>query len=126
MRLLTALANAPRALLMGLVRAYRTLFSPWVGQACRFEPTCSRYALEALEKHGALGGTVMTTWRLLRCHPLCAGGHDPVPDNAPWARRTSPPSTAPAAGLFTGLLHRDAAPGTASADNEPTPSKTTS
>jgi putative membrane protein insertion efficiency factor len=123
---LTTLARLPRAALMGLVRAYRLLFSPWVGQACRFEPTCSRYALEALEKHGALGGTVMTTWRLLRCHPLCAGGHDPVPDNPPWSRHKSPPSSPTAAGLFTGLLQSDAASGTAGANNEPTPSKTTS
>jgi putative membrane protein insertion efficiency factor len=126
MRPLTVLVRLPRTVLMGLVRTYRLLFSPWVGQACRFEPTCSRYALEALEKHGALGGTVMTTWRLLRCHPFCAGGHDPVPDNAPWARRRSSPDSPTAAGLFTGLLQRDAPPGTANANNEPTPSKTSS
>ena len=72
-----------RALLIGLVKGYRLLLSPWLGSACRFEPTCSRYALGALERHGAGWGTVLTVHRLLRCHPWCAGGHDPVPEQAP-------------------------------------------
>lgn len=71
----------PRALLMGAVRGYRFFLSPWLGSACRFEPTCSAYALRALERHGALKGSALTAGRLLRCHPWCAGGHDPVPDN---------------------------------------------
>ena len=66
-------------LLMGLVRGYRYFLSPWLGSACRFEPTCSLYALEALRQHGALTGSRLTAGRLLRCHPWCAGGHDPVP-----------------------------------------------
>lgn len=66
-------------LLMALVRAYRFFLSPWLGSACRFEPTCSLYALEALRQHGALTGSRLTAGRLLRCHPWCAGGHDPVP-----------------------------------------------
>jgi putative membrane protein insertion efficiency factor len=66
-------------LLMALVRGYRYFLSPWLGSACRFEPTCSLYALEALRQHGALTGSRLTTGRLLRCHPWCAGGHDPVP-----------------------------------------------
>ena len=66
-------------LLIGLVRAYRLLLSPWLGAACRFEPTCSRYALEALERHGAAAGSYLAARRLLRCHPWCDGGHDPVP-----------------------------------------------
>lgn len=65
--------------LMGLVRGYRYFLSPWLGSACRFEPTCSLYALEALRQHGALTGSRLTVSRLLRCHPWCAGGHDPVP-----------------------------------------------
>ena len=121
MTALTRLFHLPRAALMLLVRGYRLFFSPWVGRSCRFEPTCSRYALEALEKHGALGGTALTTWRLLRCHPLCAGGHDPVPDNAPWSRRHTAPSGNTATGLFTGLLQHDAAPARR-ANDEPTPS----
>ena len=126
MRWLRRIIDLPRILLMALVRAYRLLFSPWVGQSCRFEPSCSRYALEALEKHGALGGTALTTWRLLRCHPLCAGGHDPVPDNMPWARHRSPPTSSSADGLFTGLLQHDATPAPAPANDDPTLSKTTS
>ena len=61
------------------VRAYRLLLSPWVGHACRFQPTCSAYALEALERHGALRGGWLATWRILRCNPLVPGGYDPVP-----------------------------------------------
>lgn len=67
-----------RALIAG-VRAYRLLLSPWLGSSCRFEPTCSAYSLQALEIHGAAVGSYMTLRRLVRCNPLCAGGHDPVP-----------------------------------------------
>lgn len=70
-------------LLMGIVRAYRLLLSPWLGSACRFEPTCSSYSLQALEAHGAAVGTYLTLGRLVRCHPWCAGGHDPVPGKTP-------------------------------------------
>ena len=73
----------PQAVLVGAVRAYRFALSPWLGSACRFEPTCSAYALDALEKHGAAAGTVLTVGRVARCHPWCAGGHDPVPDTPP-------------------------------------------
>lgn len=73
----------PRQALMGLVQGYRLLLKPWLGNACRFEPSCSAYALQALERHGALHGGALTGWRLLRCHPWCDGGCDPVPDNAP-------------------------------------------
>jgi uncharacterized protein len=65
--------------LIRLVKAYRLLLSPWLGSSCRFEPTCSRYAIEALEVHGAAKGSYLTAGRLLRCHPWCAGGFDPVP-----------------------------------------------
>lgn len=70
-------------LLIGLVKGYRFLLSPWLGSACRFEPTCSLYALDALRQHGALAGSYLTTARLLRCHPWCQGGHDPVPAHKP-------------------------------------------
>ncbi len=69
--------------LMGLVKAYRLLLSPWLGSACRFEPTCSVYSLGALGAHGALAGSYLTLARLVRCHPWCAGGHDPVPEQKP-------------------------------------------
>ncbi|MDF1486324.1 membrane protein insertion efficiency factor YidD [Ramlibacter sp. H39-3-26] len=68
-----------RRLLIALVRAYRLLLSPWLGSACRFEPTCSAYALQALERHGAVAGSCLVLRRLARCHPWCDGGHDPVP-----------------------------------------------
>lgn len=81
--LLARLARLPRAALMALVRGYRLLLSPWLGSACRFEPSCSLYALEALQRHGAVAGSALTGWRLLRCHPWCAGGCDAVPERAP-------------------------------------------
>lgn len=96
------LINAPRRLLMALVRGYRFFLSPWLGSACRFEPTCSVYSLQALERHGALGGTYLTLGRLARCHPWCNGGHDPVPDAIGGlftrleARRKAPTSADPA------------------------------
>lgn len=71
-----------RRLLIGLVKAYRLLLSPWLGQSCRFEPTCSVYAIGALEKHGAAAGSYLTLCRIARCQPWCAGGHDPVPPKA--------------------------------------------
>ena len=61
------------------VRAYRLLLSPWVGHGCRFQPTCSAYALEALEKHGAFRGSWLALRRILRCHPWGGEGYDPVP-----------------------------------------------
>ncbi|NBQ87195.1 MAG: membrane protein insertion efficiency factor YidD [Betaproteobacteria bacterium] len=69
-----------RAALIALVRGYRLLLSPWLGQACRFEPTCSAYTLTALQQHGALGGTYLGALRIARCHPWCDGGLDPVPE----------------------------------------------
>lgn len=69
----------PRRMLAALVHVYRLFFKAWVGSACRFEPTCSAYALQALQRHGAVRGGWLTGRRLLRCHPYCAGGCDPVP-----------------------------------------------
>ncbi|MFT3663798.1 membrane protein insertion efficiency factor YidD [Piscinibacter sp.] len=68
-----------KRLLIALVRGYRLLLSPWLGSGCRFEPTCSAYALEALERHGAAAGSYLAAARVLRCHPWCAGGVDAVP-----------------------------------------------
>jgi len=61
------------------VRFYRLVFSPWVGFNCRYQPTCSAYALEALEKHGAIKGSWLTLRRIGRCHPWGGDGYDPVP-----------------------------------------------
>jgi putative membrane protein insertion efficiency factor len=69
--------------LMALVRAYRFFFSPWLGNSCRFEPTCSAYALQALARYGAAVGTALTIGRIARCHPWCHAGHDPVPEQPP-------------------------------------------
>lgn len=87
-----------QALLMALVRGYRLLLSPWLGSACRFEPTCSQYSLQALQQHGAAAGSYLTLRRLVRCHPWCDGGHDPVPQEPPrlfsrWV--TTPPPQQP-------------------------------
>jgi putative membrane protein insertion efficiency factor len=79
----TPLSTLPRRALMALVRGYRLILSPWLGNNCRFDPTCSDYSLQALERHGAIVGTYMTIHRIVRCHPFCAGGHDPVPGQAP-------------------------------------------
>jgi len=65
------------------VRAYRLLLSPWVGHHCRYQPTCSEYALTALEKHGAIRGTWLAARRIGRCHPWGQSGYDPVPDRKP-------------------------------------------
>ena len=62
------------------VRAYRLVLSPWVGMNCRYHPTCSAYALEALEKHGGIKGSYLTIRRILRCHPWGGSGVDNVPD----------------------------------------------
>lgn len=72
MRLLRRIVTAP-------IRFYRRFVSPWKPPTCRFHPTCSQYALEAIEAHGVLRGLGLTCWRILRCQPLCKGGYDPVP-----------------------------------------------
>lgn len=69
----------PRRVLMAIVLGYRLVLSPWLGNSCRFEPTCSAYSLQALECHGAAAGTYLTLHRMARCHPFCCGGYDPVP-----------------------------------------------
>ena len=69
----------PRHLLAGLVRAYQLVISPVLPPSCRFTPSCSQYALEAIMRHGAVRGTWLTVRRLVRCHPFHPGGFDPVP-----------------------------------------------
>jgi len=89
----------PQRALITLVRGYRLLLSPWLGSQCRFEPTCSAYALGALSEHGAAGGSYLAARRVLRCHPWCNGGHDPVPPSRPglfpWRRAASAPDSSP-------------------------------
>jgi putative membrane protein insertion efficiency factor len=71
--------NPARATLIGLLKAYRFAISPLYGQVCRYHPTCSAYALQAVETHGAVRGSWLAGRRVLRCHPWSAGGYDPVP-----------------------------------------------
>lgn len=66
-------------LLLGLLRAYQVVVSPLLGPRCRFYPSCSAYAVQAIRSHGALRGVGLAAWRLLRCHPWHPGGLDPVP-----------------------------------------------
>lgn len=69
-----------------LIRAYQLLVSPWLGARCRFYPSCSHYALEALQIHGSLRGSWLSLARLARCHPFHPGGYDPVPPSTTAAR----------------------------------------
>jgi uncharacterized protein len=85
-------------ILVGIVQGYRWFLSPWLGSACRFSPTCSAYALQALQTHGAGRGSYLAGRRLVRCHPWCDGGHDPVPPaqtNTLFTSLVSPEKTSP-------------------------------
>lgn len=73
-----------RALLLMLLRLYKRLISPLLGQRCRFYPSCSTYAAEAITRHGAARGSYMAVCRVARCHPGCEGGLDPVPEQFTW------------------------------------------
>ena len=73
--------------MVAAIRGYRLVVSPYLGLGCRFEPSCSRYGEEAVERHGTLRGGLLALWRLLRCNPLNDGGYDPVPGAGGEARR---------------------------------------
>ncbi|MFT4542286.1 MAG: putative membrane protein insertion efficiency factor [Planctomycetota bacterium] len=68
-----------REVFVAPLRFYRRFISPWKPAMCRFQPTCSQYAIEAIRVHGVVRGGMMTIWRLLRCQPFSKGGADPVP-----------------------------------------------
>jgi len=68
-----------KRLFIKLIRFYQKHISPAFPPCCRFTPTCSQYAIEAIEKYGALKGGALAVWRILRCNPFCRGGYDPVP-----------------------------------------------
>lgn len=76
-----------KRLLLSLIRAYRYAISPLLGQNCRFTPSCSAYALEAIDRFGAPRGSWLALRRILRCHPFHPGGYDPVPDKPPVRHR---------------------------------------
>jgi putative membrane protein insertion efficiency factor len=76
---MVALRSLPRRLAAGLIRGYQLVISPALPAACRFTPTCSQYALEAVQRYGALKGSWLAARRLARCHPFHPGGTDPVP-----------------------------------------------
>lgn len=83
---MTGLRSIPRwpaRLLSAPIHLYRFALKPWLGNACRFEPTCSAYALQALDRHGGWGGAYLAARRIARCHPWCDGGLDPVPAEPP-------------------------------------------
>jgi putative membrane protein insertion efficiency factor len=75
------LVRLPTMVLIAVISVYRRVISPLLGPRCRFLPTCSEYAVMALERHGLLRGSYLTVRRLLRCHPFHAGGFDPVPSS---------------------------------------------
>jgi len=79
--------SLPARALQALIRAYQFLLSPWVGGSCRYWPTCSEYAREAIERHGAARGSYLAARRLARCHPYGRGGVDPVPEAFAWRCR---------------------------------------
>ncbi|MGH9465783.1 MAG: membrane protein insertion efficiency factor YidD [Terriglobales bacterium] len=74
------MTNWGKIVVLGCLRGYQRAISPWLPPACRFYPTCSEYAVEAVDRYGVLIGAALAAWRLLRCHPLHPGGFDPVPE----------------------------------------------
>jgi putative membrane protein insertion efficiency factor len=67
-----------KTLAIGAIRAYQSIISPLIPPSCRFHPTCSEYTRQAIDRYGIVRGSLMGVWRILRCNPFCAGGHDPV------------------------------------------------
>ncbi|MFH0917417.1 MAG: membrane protein insertion efficiency factor YidD [bacterium] len=80
--------NPARALLVWSIRGYQTLISPALPRSCKYHPSCSHYAVDALTEYGALRGFVLASWRLLRCNPLGYGGYDPVENQTLFESRT--------------------------------------
>lgn len=95
--------NPAQHVLKGAIVTYQWTLRPFIGANCRFHPSCSHYAIEAVTEHGAVKGAAMSAWRILRCNPWNAGGYDPVPPRKPGLNRlrsaspsVSPPSISPA------------------------------
>src|SRR5260370_4847479 len=101
------MTGIPKTVLLGLLRGYKRVLSPMLPPSCRYVPTCSEYAAEAIERYGALRGSALAIWRVLRCHPFVRGGYDPVPGNARGSRGKAdawgPPLPKPAQGAYPPL-----------------------
>ncbi len=82
--------SLPARVAVGLIRVYQRLLSPLLGQRCRYHPSCSAYAVQALQSYGILRGAVLAAWRLLRCNPFSHGGYDPVSAQTLFRRRPAP------------------------------------
>jgi putative membrane protein insertion efficiency factor len=86
----TLLRGLVARLMLAGIRAYQLVLSPWLGRQCRFEPTCSAYAAEAIERHGPLRGSVLALRRVGRCHPWGGSGYDPVPEPVSYGEPCEP------------------------------------
>ncbi len=82
-RIAIIVQNSIRQILIMLVRGYQFFISPFFPASCRYHPTCSHYAIDAIKTHGAIKGFVLAVWRVLRCNPWSRGGEDPVPGKIP-------------------------------------------
>lgn len=89
-KIFSFLYHLPARCLIALVELYRRVISPLKRPCCRFTPSCSRYALDALMRFGFIRGTILSVWRILRCNPFCRGGYDPVPDRFTFRRTDLP------------------------------------
>ncbi len=79
--MMTFLLRLPALILRFVIRVYQLFIAPLLGPRCRFTPSCSAYAAEAITRHGAVAGSLLAVTRVARCHPWCDGGYDPVPEN---------------------------------------------
>ncbi len=77
-----------KTILIVFIKFYHAAISPFLPKACRFTPTCSQYAIEAIMKFGAIRGTLLSAYRILRCNPFCRGGYDPVPEKFTFKRQS--------------------------------------
>jgi uncharacterized protein len=86
----TILRNPVKALFIGAIRAYQIMISPGLPGRCKFYPSCSQYAIDAIKEYGAVRGSVLAAWRILRCNPLSYGGYDPVSRQRLFGRGAKP------------------------------------
>ena len=96
MHLLYTLALIPRNICVAILRVYRAVISPLYGDVCRYYPSCSQYALEAIQQHGAVKGIALGLWRIVRCNPWAKGGIDDVPQLTTTVTRSRPTASSTA------------------------------